>query len=159
MGGNCATEIVFSANNPDNTIMMEITSAKIVKQGNLVRVFVDDPNGISLDECVRISKAIESSLDREVEDFDLQVSSPGLENPLLVLPQYLKNIGRELKVETNEKERFVGELLSANEEGFSLNAKVKVKVEGSKKKKSELRTVSLKFEEIKSAKVNLQFKG
>lgn len=130
-----------------------------IKQGNLIRVFVDDPNGISLDECVRISKVIESGLDREEEDFDLQVSSPGLENPLLVLPQYLKNIGRELKVETNAKERYVGELLSADQSGISLNAKVKVKVDGSKKKKSELRDVSLKFDEIKSAKVNLQFKG
>ncbi len=130
-----------------------------VKQGNLIRVFVDEPEGISLDECVRISKTIESDLDREEEDFDLQVSSPGIENPLLVLPQFLKNIGRELKVETNTKERFVGELLDADQTGISLNAKVKIKVEGSKKKKSELRTMSLKFEEIKSAKVNLQFKG
>ena len=130
-----------------------------VKQGNLIRVFVDEPEGISMDECVRISKTIESDLDREDEDFDLQVSSPGLENPLLVLPQFLKNIGRELKVETNTKERFVGELLDADQTGISLNAKVKTKVKGSKKKKSELRTMSLKFEEIKSAKVNLQFKG
>ena len=130
-----------------------------IKQGNLIRVFLDEPEGISMDECVRISKTIESELDREEQDFDLQVSSPGLENPLLVLPQYLKNIGRELKVETNTKERFVGELLDADQTGISLNAKVKIKVEGSKKKKSESRTMSLKFEEIKSAKVNIQFKG
>ena len=45
-----------------------------VKSGNLIRVFVDEPSGISLDECVRISKDIESSLDREEDDFDLQVS-------------------------------------------------------------------------------------
>jgi ribosome maturation factor RimP len=130
-----------------------------VKSGNLIRVFVDEPSGISLDECIRISKVIESSLDREEEDFDLQVSSPGLENPLLVLPQYIKNIGRELKVETLDKQRFVGELISADQIGISLKAKIKVKLEGSKKKKTELQSVSLKFEEIKSAKVNLQFKG
>ena len=130
-----------------------------VKSGNLIRVFVDEPSGISLEECVRISKEIESSLDREEDDFDLQVSSPGLENPLLVLPQYLKNIGRELKVDTIDKQRLVGELISADQIGISIKAKVKVKVEGTKKKKSELQTISLKFEEIKSAKVNLQFKG
>ncbi len=130
-----------------------------VKPGNIIRVYVDAPEGISMEECVRISKAIESGIDRELEDFDLQVSSPGLENPLLVIQQYTKNIGKELKVETDNKQRFVGELLEADPNGITLNALVKIKVAGSKKKKTEFQAVNLKFEEIKSAKVNLHFKG
>lgn len=130
-----------------------------VKPGNLIRVFVDEPDDISLDECVRISKVIEAGLDRGKEDYDLQVSSPGLENPFKVLAQYLKNIGMELKVETLDNQRLTGELVSADEEGIVLNALVKVKSEGSKKKKPGIQAMSLKFGEIKSAKVNLQFKG
>lgn len=130
-----------------------------IKPGNIIRVFIDEPNGISMEECVRISKAIESGFDREEQDFDLQVSSPGLENPLLVLQQYTKNIGNELKVETVNKQRFVGELLEADSNGIILNALVKLKIAGSKKKKTESQAVNLKFEEIKSAKVNLHFKG
>jgi len=130
-----------------------------VKQGNIIRVFVDEPDGISLDECVRISKAIEEGIDREKEDFDLQVSSPGLENPLLVTQQYVKNIGEELKIETSDNKRIIGELLEADSSGITLNAKVRVKSKGSKKSKTEFQSLSLKFDEIKSAKVNLQFKG
>lgn len=130
-----------------------------VKPGNIIRVYVDEPSGISMEECVRISKAIESGINREEEDFDLQVSSPGLENPLLVLRQYLKNIGNELKIETVNKQRIIGELTEVNEDGIKINAAIKVKVAGTKKKKSEFQTINLKFEEIKSAKVNLQFKG
>ena len=130
-----------------------------VKPGNVIRIFVDEPQGISMEECVRISKAIESGIDREVEDFELQVSSPGLENPLLVLKQYLKNIGNELKIETITKQRLVGELIEVNDAGIKISAAVKVKVAGTKKKKLEFQDVHLKFEEIKSAKVNLQFKG
>ena len=130
-----------------------------VKPGNLIRVFVDDPSGIPLDECVRISRAVESSLDREAEDFDLQVSSPGLDNPLLVLPQYLKNIGRELKVETVEKEKYTGELLEAGEGGIKLNARIRIKEKGSKKSKTDFQLIELKFDKIKSAKVHLQFNG
>ena len=130
-----------------------------VKPGNLIRVFVDDPSGISLDECVRISRAVESSLDREAEDFDLQVSSPGLDNPLIVLPQYIKNIGRELKIETQGKEKYTGELLEADEEGIKINAKIRIKEKGSKKSNTGFQLVELKFDDIKSAKVNLQFNG
>ncbi len=130
-----------------------------INQGNFIRVFLDEPNGISMDECVRISKAIEAGIDREKEDFDLQVSSPGLENPLRVNKQYIKNIGRELKVETNDKKRIVGELLEVETTGITLNAKVKVKTKGSKKSKIEFQSIILKFEDIKSAKVNLHFKG
>jgi len=127
-----------------------------IKPGNLVRVFIDEPEGISLDECVRVSRAIENGLDRDVEDFDLQVSSPGLDNPLKVLPQFLKNIGQELKVETIDGEKLAGELISADAEGIILEAKARVREKGSKKKKTELKTVSLKYGDIKSAKVDLQ---
>ena len=147
--------MIHEAISGTEAFLVEVT----VNQGNFIRVFLDEPNGISMDECVRISKVIEAGIDRETEDFDLQVSSPGLENPLRVNKQYIKNIGRELKVETNDKKRIVGELLEVETTGITLNAKVKVKAKGSKKSKIEFQAINLKFENIKSAKVNLHFKG
>lgn len=129
-----------------------------VKPGNIIRVFVDEPAGISLDECVRISKAIEDGIDREKEDFDLQVSSPGLENPLIVIQQYEKNIGNELKVITIDNQRITGELIEVDPAGINLKAMVRVKNEGSKKSKPALQNVRIKFGDIKSAKVSLHFK-
>ena len=148
-------KMIHEAISGTEAFLVEVT----VNQGNFIRVFLDEPNGISMDECVRISKVIEAGIDRETEDFDLQVSSPGLENPLRVNKQYIKNIGRELKVETNDKKRIVGELLEVETTGITLNAKVKVKAKGSKKSKIEFQAINLKFENIKSAKVNLHFKG
>lgn len=130
-----------------------------VKPGNLIRVYIDEPMGISLEECVRVSRAIESSLDRDAEDFDLQVSSPGLDNPLLVLPQYKKNIGRELKIETSSGTRLTGELISVGDKGIKLNAKVRLKPKGAKKSITDFQMVELRYDEIKIAKVNLQFNG
>jgi ribosome maturation factor RimP len=130
-----------------------------VNPGNIIRVFVDEPGGISLDEIGRISKAIESGIDSEKEDFEMQVSSPGLNNPLVVIQQYKKNIGKELKIETNDKQRLIGDLLEVDPEEITINAKVKVKVKGSKKNKVEFQMMKLKFENIKIAKVNLHFKG
>ena len=136
-------KIVLDSIEGTDTFLVDIA----VRPGNLIRVFVDDPSGIPLDECVRISRAVESSLDRESEDFDLQVSSPGLDNPLLVLPQYQKNIGRELKVETNEKDKYTGELIEADEEGVKIQAKIRIKEKGAKKSKTEFQLVELKFDD------------
>src|SRR5690554_3690461 len=70
-----------------------------VSASNAIRVFIDSYDGIDIDHCVAISRHIEHNLDREEEDFELQVSSPGLSEPLKVKEQYIKNIGREMEVD------------------------------------------------------------
>ena len=55
------------------------------------------PEGVTIEECAKVSRIIESGLDREIEDFELEVSSPGLNSPFKVLPQYFKNIGKECR--------------------------------------------------------------
>lgn len=69
-----------------------------VKPGNCISVYIDGDKGVSIDDCAGISKHIESNLDRESEDFELEVSSAGISHPLVLTRQYVKNIGREIKV-------------------------------------------------------------
>lgn len=128
-----------------------------IKPGNLIQVFLDEPAGISLDTCVDFSRAIESGLDRDAEDFELQVSSPGLDQPFRVPAQYRKQIGRRVQVVTLTGEKLKGELTEASDNGFALMAEVKVKVAGSKSKKMEIVRKEFKYSDIKSTKVDLVF--
>ncbi len=105
---------------------------------------------------MQFSRVIEFGLDREIEDFALQVSSPGLTEPLRVHQQYRKQIGQSLKILTVDEQKITGELLSADENGIEVNAVIKVKADG-KKKTTEIQLIKLEYKEIKTAKVNLVF--
>jgi ribosome maturation factor RimP len=123
--------------------------------GNSILVFVDSDTGISVGECVEISRHIEHSLDREVEDFSLEVSSPGLSGPFKVLRQYLKNIGREVEVVAKSGEKHKGILISANSAGFELEIVVKEKVDG--KKVETTKSSTYDFDQIKTVKIVISF--
>ena len=123
--------------------------------GNSISVFVDSDAGISVGECVEISRHIENSLDREVEDFSLEVSSPGLSGPFKVVRQYIKNIGRDVEVVTIDGEKQKGTLKSANDTGFELGIEVKEKIDGKKVVTSKL--VTYNFDQIKTVKIIISF--
>jgi len=91
-----------------------------VKSGNTVRVHVDKPAGISIEECAEISRYLNRNLDREEEDFSLEVSSPGIGVPFKVKQQYEKNIGHEIDVVQTDGTRMEGTLESVTPEGISL---------------------------------------
>ena len=91
-----------------------------VSEQNRIHVVADSDSGLSIDKCVAVSRSIEGRLDREVEDFELQVTSPGLTNPLKVTRQYKKNVGRGLKVKTLEDKSLEGKLVEATDEGIVL---------------------------------------
>ncbi len=129
-----------------------------VSPSNLIQVYVDSYDGLTIDKCVAISRSIEQKLDRDSEDFELQVSSPGLSEPFKVKEQYLKNIGREVEVVKPDGEKLEGELLEANDEGFLLKTAKREKVEGHKKKQLIVKEHQFKYGEIKSAKVVVSFK-
>jgi len=135
----------------DDKFIVDIT----VGAANQILVLVDSDAGISVGECVQISRHVEGSLDREVEDFSLEVSSPGLSTPLKVLRQYLKNIGREVEVVTNSGEKQKGILKSADSDGFVLSFVVKGKVNGMKVEESKSMTYS--FNQIKTVKIIISF--
>lgn len=147
----------------EDIIQQEIGESEVfivdiqIKPGNLIQVYLDEPSGISIDTCVAFSRAIESSLDRDVEDFELQVSSPGLNQPFKVPQQYTRQLGKSLQVVTSDGEKFKGKLISADEEKIVLDAETKIKVAGSKKKKTEIVRKDFLYSEIKTAKVDLVF--
>ena len=127
-----------------------------VGSGNAIAVSVDSDSGMSIDKCVGVSRHIEHSLDRETEDFSLEVSSPGLTTPLKVLRQYLKIIGKEIEVVTKGGEKQEGILKSVNPEGFEMEVAVKEKVNGTKV--SVIKSVTYLFEQIKTVKLVISFK-
>ena len=79
-----------------------------VSTANMIHIFIDSYDGLTIDQCVRISRHIEGNLDREREDFDLQVSSPWLSEVFRVKEQYLKNRGRQVEVVTTDGEKITG---------------------------------------------------
>jgi ribosome maturation factor RimP len=128
-----------------------------ISLSNKIRLLVDSLKGIQIDDCVRLSRAIEQGLDREIEDFELEVSSAGLDAPFRVKQQYDKNIGREVDVIRRDGQKIQGKLLSANENSFSIEASRSVKVEGKKKKQISKENIELAYNEVSKVKVNIIF--
>jgi ribosome maturation factor RimP len=124
-----------------------------VSGANRITVLADKNEGITIDECARIHRQIENSLDREKEDFELQVSSPGLDLPFAVIEQYLKNDGKKVEVIDNEGVRYSGILKNITNGGFELETELKIKG-----KTKELKDISFNFEQIKSTRVILTIK-
>jgi ribosome maturation factor RimP len=124
-----------------------------VSSSNRIIVLADKKEGITIDECASIHRHIENSLDRDKEDFELQVSSPGLDLPFGVIEQYFKNEGRKVEVIDNEGSKFAGKLKNITSGGFELEAEVKIKG-----KPKETKDISFNFEQIKSTRVILTIK-
>ena len=130
-----------------------------VSAGNRIVVYMDSLKGVTLDECIQVSRFLESKLDREVEDFELEVSSPGLDKPLKLPVQYEKNVGRMLEVLKTDGIKITGRLEALLPEGgIRLASEKAVKDGKTGKKKKESEMLEIKFEEIKTAKVVISLK-
>lgn len=127
-----------------------------ISNNNKIKVLVDKKEGITIKECVEISRFIESNLDREIEDFDLEVSSPGLTEPLKIDKQYEKYIGKKVEVVTNDNQSKIGKLLHKDKEKITIEYEITKKEK--KKKIREIVTADINFEEIKFTKVIISFK-
>jgi len=123
---------------------------------NKIKVIVDGDEGISLKECIRISRHVEHNLDREEEDFALEVTSPDITQPLSVERQYRKNMSRVLKVKTEEGE-IEGTLVDVNEEGISLRWKTREPKPIGKGKVTVEKNATIAYQNIKEAKVKITF--
>ncbi len=123
---------------------------------NRIKVIVDGDSGVPLSECIRISKNIEHNLDREEEDFSLEVASPDIAHPLLIERQYQKNINRIIKVKTAEED-FEGTLTSVSEKEIVLQWKAREPKPIGKGKHTVEKTATIPFVDIKEAKVKIIF--
>jgi len=124
-----------------------------VSSANRITVLADKNGGITIEECVAIHRHIENNLDREKEDFELQVSSPGLDLPFIVIGQYYKNEGKAVEVIENDGSKYTGILKNVTAGGFELETEVKIKG-----KPKELKEISFNYEQIKTTRVILIIK-
>lgn len=127
-----------------------LVSVKVLPS-NRIRVFVDALAGLDVKDCVDISRHIEGNLDREKEDYELEVSSPGLSEPFQHPLQYQKNVGRTLKVISNDGQELKGKLVKFENESITIQP-------DGKKKKESAEPVIIPLTEIKEAKTVISFK-
>lgn len=119
-------------------------------------VTLDGDNGVVLQDCIDISRAIEHNLDREEQDFSLEVASAGVSSPLKHLRQYKKNIGRTLEVKTNT-ETIEAVLTYATDENIVLEWEAREPKKIGKGKETVQKRVEIPYSEIKEAIVIITF--
>ncbi len=134
-----------------------IVEAKVSKDNDITLV-VDSLKGISVDYCIELSHLIEDSLDRNVEDFSLEVSSAGIGCVLQVPMQFVKNIGNEVEITHLNGSRTKGVLTAADNDHFEVDCEERVVVEGAKKKQVVTNHYSYLYSEIKQIKDIITFK-
>jgi len=146
-------DIVSNFIGDSELFMVEIS----VNPGNKIVVLIDSVKGVSIGECTRLSRTIEQHFDREVEDFELEVSSPGLSNPFRVIRQYQKNIGREVEVILKTGQKLTGKLISVENDTFCIEAQKKVRLEGKKRPELINEQLSFMFNDVKTTKLVINF--
>ena len=130
-------------------------TAITIKAGNNIMVFLDGDSGVSISDCVKVSRHIESSLNRDEEDFELHVSSHGLTSPLVLPRQFKNHTGKTVTVLFKSGIKKTGILVSSTEEGFLFSETDKKK----KKKKEDIvaEPETIQYEETKEVKLNISF--
>jgi ribosome maturation factor RimP len=129
-----------------------LVAVKLIATGRIT-ILVDKKEGITIDECGSISRFVEKNLNRDEEDFELMVSSPGLDMPFMVKEQYYKSEGKKVEITSTEGEKFSGLLKNVTNGGFEIETEVKVKG-----KTRELKDLSFNYDQVKSTREVVSFK-
>ena len=122
-----------------------------------IRVVLDGDAGVTLEQCMQVSRHIEHNFDREEHDFSLEVGSAGASAPLLQPRQYKKHKGRILKIITNSDEELKGTLTASDNQMIALQWKSREPKPIGKGKHTVIKDVKLCYDEIKKAIVQIQF--
>lgn len=130
----------------------------VVRPGNIIVVEIDSDESISIEDCIALSRSIESQLDRDIEDFELEVGSAGITAPFKLARQYKKNIGNEVEVLSKAGQKLSGLLKDATDTSFTVSTVKKIKVEGAKKKTEVEEDLTFSYEEVKYTKYLIRFK-
>ena len=125
-----------------------------VSNTNVITIYFDRDSGVHIDDCLAISKHIHDHFDRDDEDYELTVCSPGLTNPLKIKEQYLKHQGQEVVVKKRDGKKISGVLKEYND-NITLEVLKKDKAHN---KQYTLNDVMIPFEEIKETKLKINFK-
>lgn len=126
-----------------------------IKPTNNFKIFLDADSGLGIEKCIKINRALYKAIEEAgmypEGDFSLEVSSPGVDEPLKLLRQYKKNIGRDVEVVTDDETRKLGKLTAVTEESITIEY-----TEG-KGRKAIAKTEAIPFAEIKQTKVQIKF--
>ena len=125
--------------------------------GNKVNVTIDGDNGVTVDDCVQLSRSLENNLDRDSEDFSLEVSSAGANKPLVHRRQYVKNIGRILNLVTCDNEKYEAILKDVSDQNIILEWKTREPKPIGKGKVTVQKSVKINYNDIDSARIKLVF--
>lgn len=128
-----------------------------IDDSNKISIILDGDNGVNLQDCIAINRTVEANLDREEQDFSLEVASAGISRPLQMPRQYVKNIGRKLVVKTNTGEAIEAEITAANEEQITLEWTAREQKKIGKGKETVEKSLTLPYSEIKEATVIISF--
>ncbi len=123
---------------------------------NHIKIIIDGDNGVLVEDCMFVSRAIEHNIDREEHDFSLEVMSAGAASPLVNVRQYKKNLNRDLKVRTSS-EKIEGTLTQATDADITLEWKVREPKPIGKGKVTVTKQATIAYEEIVEAKVMIKF--
>lgn len=130
----------------------------MVDANNNVVVEIDHAEGVWIEDCVELSRFIESRMDRDAEDYELEVGSAGIGQPFKVVQQYINHVGKEVEVLTKEGKKLVGVLKDANDSQFVVSVPTKVKEEGAKRPKLVDIDETFTYDNIKYTKYLISFK-
>ena len=128
-----------------------------INEANKISVVLDGDFGVNLQDCIDVSRAIENNLDREEQDFSIEVASAGVSSPLKLVRQFKKNIGRTLKVKTIASEEVEAKLTSADDEKITLEWQAREPKKIGKGKETVEKKLELPYENIKEAIVIISF--
>ena len=129
-----------------------------VSPDDKIVVEIDHAEGVWIDDCVDLSRYIESKLNRDEEDYELEVGSAGIGQPFKVLQQYINYIGKDVEVLTKDGKKYVGTLAGADADHFTVTVTVKVKPEVAKRPKLEEQELTFAYDEIKYTKYLISFR-
>lgn len=141
-------EIIAPILQENNLFLVDVT----VSTDNAVEVCVDSMQGVSVKECMTVSRTLEARLDRENEDFSLTVYSAGIGFPFKVPQQFEKNMGKRVEVKLSDGKKMEGTLLAHSESGITIAREESVAVEGKKKKEKVIKNIEVSFADIKEVK-------
>ena len=134
--------------------LVEVT----VSPDDKIVVEIDHAEGVWIEDCVELSRFIESKLNREEEDYELEVGSAGIGQPFKVVQQYYNHIDREVEVLTKDGRKLTGVLKDADEDKFVVAVPKKVKAEGAKRPKIVEEDETCRYDDVKYTKYLISFK-
>ncbi len=128
-----------------------------ISHSNKINVFIDSMKGVTIEECAKLSFMIKEKLNKDIDDYVLEVSSPGLNKPLILPLQYEKNLGRYLDIVTKDGTRKTGRLTKVFRNGIQIKSEVTATNKPGRKRGNVTKDYVFDFTDIKSAKVIVSF--